>query len=56
MVRRNEGEFMGFQTNPNEFEKCSNCGKLLTSKQEEKVKLCKECQERHKQSDISNSI
>lgn len=37
---------MGFQANPNEFGKCSNCGKLLTSKQEEKVKICAECQER----------
>lgn len=41
-----ESHLTGFQANPNEFGKCSNCGKLLTSKQEEKVKLCKECQKR----------
>ncbi len=43
-----ESELMGFQANPNEFGKCNNCGKVLTSKKEEKVKLCKECQKRHK--------
>ncbi|WP_199868478.1 hypothetical protein [Virgibacillus senegalensis] len=49
MVRRNEGELIGFQSNANEFHKCSSCGRLLSSRQEEEVKLCKDCQERHNQ-------
>ncbi|WP_202595714.1 hypothetical protein [Pontibacillus yanchengensis] len=38
----------GLQPNPNEFAKCSSCGKMLQSKKEENVKLCKECQRRGK--------
>jgi|GEM_PF-6749522 len=47
-----ENELPGFQANPNEFGKCSNCGKLLTSKKEAEIKLCKECQKRHKDKNI----
>ncbi|MFQ3545226.1 hypothetical protein Q7A53_14180 [Halobacillus rhizosphaerae] len=43
-----ENELAGFQANPNEFGKCGICGKLLTSKQEKEVKMCKDCQSRHK--------
>ncbi|WP_180962557.1 MULTISPECIES: hypothetical protein [Salimicrobium] len=43
-----EHELAGFQGNPNEFSKCNNCGKLLQTKKEEEVKLCKACQKRHK--------
>ncbi|MBM7551894.1 hypothetical protein [Thalassobacillus pellis] len=43
-----DNHLMGFQPNPNDFGKCSNCGKVLTSKKEEKVQLCKDCQKRHK--------
>ncbi|SDK17207.1 hypothetical protein SAMN05216243_2158 [Sediminibacillus albus] len=56
MVRRDEGELAGFQANANEFHKCSNCGKLLSTRKEEKVKLCKDCQERRHNQDINNSI
>ncbi|ELK47442.1 hypothetical protein QRD89_17450 [Halobacillus sp. ACCC02827] len=47
-----EHELPGFQANPNEFDKCSSCGTLLTSKQEQEMKLCKECQRRHKDKEI----
>ncbi|GGF21107.1 hypothetical protein GCM10010954_19850 [Halobacillus andaensis] len=43
-----ESELPGFQSNPNDFGKCSSCGVILTSKQEAKATLCKDCQERHK--------
>ncbi|MFC0524215.1 hypothetical protein ACFFGV_11630 [Pontibacillus salicampi] len=43
-----ENEILGMQPNANEFGKCSNCGKLITSKKELEVKLCKECQRRGK--------
>ncbi|WP_407269180.1 hypothetical protein [Radiobacillus sp. PE A8.2] len=46
-------ELIGFQPNPNnDFGKCSNCGKLLQSKQEEKMQLCAECQKRHKDKEV----
>ncbi|WP_170287643.1 hypothetical protein [Aquibacillus halophilus] len=47
-----EEELLSFQTNPNDFGKCSNCGKLLTTPQEQKMTLCKECQRRHKDKEI----
>ncbi|SDJ32172.1 hypothetical protein [Salimicrobium halophilum] len=43
-----EHELAGFQPNPNEFGKCNHCGTLLKTKEEEEVKLCKDCQQRHK--------
>ncbi|MCP3027463.1 hypothetical protein [Halobacillus sp. A5] len=43
-----ESELPGFQSNPNNFGKCSSCGVILTSKKEAKVTLCKDCQDRHK--------
>ncbi|SIS40774.1 hypothetical protein [Salimicrobium flavidum] len=43
-----EHELAGFQPNPNEFDKCNNCGTMLKTKEEKEVKLCKDCQERHK--------
>jgi predicted amidophosphoribosyltransferase len=47
-----ENELFGFQANPNEFGKCSNCGKLLQSKKEQEVKLCSECQKQNKQEQL----
>ncbi|WP_194709669.1 hypothetical protein [Radiobacillus deserti] len=47
-----EAHLSGFQGNPNEFGKCSSCGRLLTNKQEEKMKLCTDCQERNKEQEF----
>lgn len=48
-----ENELFGMlQPNPNEFGKCSTCGKLLQTKQEAKVKTCKECQRRGRDDDM----
>ncbi|UOQ45244.1 hypothetical protein MUN89_04660 [Halobacillus salinarum] len=47
-----ENELAGFQANPNEFGKCGRCGKLLATKTEKEMKLCKDCLQRHKDKDI----
>ncbi|WP_246363854.1 hypothetical protein [Halobacillus locisalis] len=47
-----ENELPGFQANPNEFGKCGSCGRLLTSKKEAEMKLCSDCQKRHKDKGI----
>ncbi|MFD1019972.1 hypothetical protein [Thalassobacillus hwangdonensis] len=44
-MQRPENELFGQSGNPNDFGKCSNCGKFLQSKREKKVMLCSECQE-----------
>ncbi len=47
-----ENELPGFQANPNEFGKCGSCGRLLTGKKEAEMKLCSDCQKRHKDKGI----
>ncbi|UFT99017.1 hypothetical protein KO561_17800 [Radiobacillus kanasensis] len=46
-----EAHLSGFQANPNEYGKCSSCGKLLTSK-EEKMKMCSDCQNRDREKEF----
>ncbi|MFC7060838.1 hypothetical protein [Halobacillus seohaensis] len=43
-----ESELPGFQSNPNDFGKCSSCGVILTSRKEAELTLCNDCQARHK--------
>ncbi len=48
-----EGElFSQLQGNPNEFGKCSNCGKFLKNKKEAKMKMCTDCQKRDNKEEI----
>ncbi|WP_079528528.1 MULTISPECIES: hypothetical protein [Halobacillus] len=46
-----ESELPGFQSNPNTLGKCSSCGKMLRTKQEAKITMCKDCQKRHRDKD-----